>query len=175
MPWHIMDSKSVLWVIGISFHFTMPRVTTTTSATHQNFYHPALSRDPKTRKERAHQAPIRQPNQRLHPRLRTKQPRELPRNMQADIARISDHIPRRRARSSEFRVRSLVPGGLFLKIDLRRAGAGAVVGCRGERIRFPEQSCELAEQRSPAKDRQGLVSAWRGKVGGASVLTMFSH
>jgi hypothetical protein len=137
-----------------AFHFTfilLSRVTTPTSVTHQNFHHPTLSRDPKTRKERAHQALIRQPNKRLHPGLRTKQPRELPRNMQADVSRISNHISRRRARSSELRIRSLVPSSLFLKIDLRRAGAGAVVGCRGERIRFPEQSCELAEQRSPAK------------------------
>ena len=100
----------------------------------------SYSRDPKTRKERA----LRHPHKRLHPRLRTQQPRELPCYMHAYVTRISNHVPRRRARCSELRVRSLVSGSLFLEVYLRRAGA--VVGsiC-SECIRFSEQPCELPE------------------------------
>ena len=46
----------------------------------------SYSRVPKTRKERA----LRHPNQHLHPRLRTQQTRELPCNMHAHVARISN-------------------------------------------------------------------------------------
>ena len=99
----------------------------------------SCSRDPKTRKERA----LRHPHKCLHPRLRTQQPRELPRNTHAYVPRISDHVLRRRTPRSEFRVRSLVFGSLFLKIDLRRPCAS--VCFRGECIRFSEQPCELAE------------------------------
>ena len=70
--------------------------------------------------------------------------------MQAHVASISYHVPRRRASSSKLRIRSLVPSSLFLQIDHRRASASAVVVLRGERVRFPEQPCELAEQRGPA-------------------------
>ena len=100
----------------------------------------SYSRDPKTHKERA----LRHPHKRLHPWLRPKQPRELPRNMYAYVTRISNHVPRRRTRCSELRVRGLVSGSLFFEIYLSRAGA--VVGsiC-GECIGFSEQPCELAE------------------------------
>ena len=57
--------------------------------------------------------------------------------MYAYVARISDHIPRRRASCSELRVRNLVSGSLFFEIYLRRAGAG--VGFCGECIRLSEQ------------------------------------
>jgi predicted site-specific integrase-resolvase len=43
-----------------------------------------------------------------------------------------------------------VPSSLFLQIYLHRAGAGTVVVLRSERVRFPEEPCELAEQRGPA-------------------------
>jgi hypothetical protein len=53
--------------------------------------------------------------------------------MQMHIPRIRDHA---------------VPGRLLLKIDLRGAGAaGAIIVRRCERICFPEQPRELAEQR----------------------------
>ena len=65
----------------------------------------SYGRDPKTRKERA----LRHPHKRLHPRLRTQQPPELPRNMHTYIARISNYVPRRRARCSKLRVRSWYP------------------------------------------------------------------
>ena len=98
----------------------------------------SYSRDPKTRKERA----LSHPHKRLHPWLRPKQPRKLPRNIHVYIAHISNHVPRRRARRSELRVRSLVSCSLFLEIDLRRTSA--VVGsiC-SECIRFSEKPCEL--------------------------------
>ena len=63
--------------------------------------------------------------------------------MHAYVARISDHVLRRRASQSELRVRNLVSGSLFLEIYLHRAGAG--VGICGECIQLSEQPCELAE------------------------------
>ena len=56
--------------------------------------------------------------------------------MHAYVARISDHVLRRRASQSELRVRNLVSGSLFLEIYLHRAGAG--VGICGECIRLCE-------------------------------------
>ena len=86
----------------------------------------SYSRDPKTRKERA----LRHSHKRLHPRLRPKQSRELRCDMHAYVARISNHVPRRRARSSELRVRSLVSGSLFFEIYLSRTSAvvGSICG-----------------------------------------------
>ena len=86
----------------------------------------SYSRDPKTHKERA----LRHPHKRLHPWLRPKQPRELPCHMHAYVTRISNHIPRRRARRSELRVRSLVSGSLFFEIYLSRTSAvvGSICG-----------------------------------------------
>ena len=140
-----------------------------------------LNRDPETQQKRAHLALVRLPNERLHARLRAEQPRELTRDMQTHVARISDHIPRRRASSSELRVRRLVPSGLLLKIDVRRASAGpVVVWRRSKRIRFPEQPRELAEQRGPVKKKK--KSSVSAEAGGRAplacvllLLTMFSH
>ena len=94
----------------------------------------SYSEDPKTRIERA-LPPFPQACSTLHPRLRPKQPRELPCNMQMHVARISSHVLLRRSRRSELRVSSLVSGSSFLEIYRRRACAG--VGFCSEWVRFP--------------------------------------
>ena len=115
-------------VIGISFLYYLsslePPLLLSSSSYHT---------EPNTRKERA----IYHPHKRPRPRLRPKQPCELPCNMHAHVTCISNHVLRLRARRSELRVRSLVSGSLFLEIYLSRACAG--VGFWGECIRFSEQ------------------------------------
>ena len=89
--------------------------------------------------------------------------------MHAHIPHISNHILRLRARRSEFRVRSLVSGSLFLEIYLRYACAS--VSFWGECIRFSEQPCQLAEERRPTSGEEFFcVSGRRGAEVG---LTMF--
>ena len=126
--------KALSQLIGISFLYYLTLIELPLLLSPSSYHTVA----PKTRKERA----LRHPHKSLHPWLRPKQPRKLPRNIHVYIAHISNHVPRRRARRSELRVRSLVSCSLFLEIDLRRTSA--VVGsiC-SECIRFSEKPCEL--------------------------------
>ena len=88
-------------VIGISFLYYLSSLESPLLLSSSSYH-----TDPNTRKERA----IYHPHKRPRPRLRPKQPCELPCNMHAHVTCISNHILRLRARRSELRVRSLVSG-----------------------------------------------------------------